>query len=341
MPSPGGRAFGIILTRGRARRQEKSSPGPRIGLQPPATTGYDDVHRTPDYEPMMSWISTTPITTADAGERDPLWRPTLTLWRRDLVRFFRQRNRVVGALATPIVFWLLLGAGLGHSFDLGGDAGKDGLEGMTYLQYFYPGSLVLILLFSAIFSTISVIEDRREGFLQGVLVAPIPRLAIVLGKVLGGASIATLQGGLFLLAWPMVMGWGDIGAAMIPIVLLTVVFIFVLSAGLTALGLCIAWPMDSTAGFHAVMNLFLIPMWLMSGAAFPITGALALMRGVMYLNPLTYGHATLTALLHASFRGVGTPIPLWLALPITLLFTAAAITLAKILVQRPRKDGLA
>ena len=98
-----------------------------------------------------------------------------TLWRRDVVRFVRQRSRVVGALGSPVVFWLLLGSGLGRSF--AGDSTRPPVEG--YLQYFYPGTLALIVLFTAIFSTISVIEDRQEGFLQGVLVAPVPRSAIV------------------------------------------------------------------------------------------------------------------------------------------------------------------
>src|SRR5207244_4998746 len=108
------------------------------------------------------------------------------------------RHRVVGALATPIVFWLLIGAGMGRSFQ-----GADGRTG-SYLQYFYPGTVLMILLFTAIFSTISIIEDRREGFLQSVLVAPVSRMAIVLGKVLGGTVLAFGQGLLFLLLAPLV-----------------------------------------------------------------------------------------------------------------------------------------
>ena len=95
------------------------------------------------------------------------WLPILTLWRREMVRFFRQRNRVAGALATPLVFWLLLGLGLNRSFTVAATAMTD-QPSIGYLEYFYPGTIVLILLFTAIFSTISVIEDRREGFLQSV-----------------------------------------------------------------------------------------------------------------------------------------------------------------------------
>src|SRR4051812_17860174 len=124
--------------------------------------------------------------------------PALSLCHRELVRFIRQRHRIVGALATPLVFWILIGAGMNRSFR------ADVPGGGNYLQYFFPGTILMILLFTAIFSTISVIEDRREGFLQGVLVAPVGREAIVLGKVLGGAGVAVGQGVGFLLLGPTV-----------------------------------------------------------------------------------------------------------------------------------------
>src|SRR5256885_14681047 len=132
---------------------------------------------------------------SDFTSRPALFLPTLSLARREWVRFLRQRHRVVGALATPIVFWLLIGAGMGRSFQ-GGNS--------NYLQYFYPGTVLMILLFTAIFSTISIIEDRREGFLQSVLVAPISPMVIVLGKVLGGTALAFGQGLIFLLLAPVV-----------------------------------------------------------------------------------------------------------------------------------------
>src|SRR5215207_7900141 len=134
---------------------------------------------------------------ATANSSNPITVPALpviyTLSMRELVRFLRQKNRVFGALGQPIIFWLLFGAGLGGA--------KVGTDALGY-AHFFPGTLVMILLFTAIFATISIIEDRREGFLQGVLVAPIPRWAMVLGKVLGGTAIAMLQGIVFLL-----LGW--------------------------------------------------------------------------------------------------------------------------------------
>ena len=122
----------------------------------------------------------------------------LTLWRREVLRFVRQRSRLVGSLAQPVVFWLLLGGGLSGAFRPPGAA-----PGSGYLEYFYPGVLALVLLFTAIFSTISTVEDRRSGFLQGVLVAPVGRTAIVLGQSLGGTTLAVFEGTLFLLLAPL------------------------------------------------------------------------------------------------------------------------------------------
>src|SRR5688572_10450491 len=189
-------------------------------------------------------------------------QPAISLCHRELVRFLRQRHRIIGALATPIVFWLLIGAGMNRSFR------TDAPGGENYLNYFFPGTVLMILLFTAIFSTISVIEDRREGFLQGVLVAPVSRMSIVLGKVLGGTILAFGQGLLFLILAPL------IGVRLsLASVALTAAAMLILAFALTALGLCIAWRMNSTQGFHAIMNLFLMPLWFLSGALFPLEGA--------------------------------------------------------------------
>ena len=247
-------------------------------------------------------------------------RPALVVWSlcwRELIRFARQRNRVVGAVGQPVLFWLLFGAGLGPTFHMGGGEGS----AVTYREYFFPGTLVLILLFTAIFATISIIEDRREGFMQTVLVAPIPRWSMVLGKVLGGTLIALAQGVLFLvLGWVTGLGFSLVGA------LAVAAFSFLVAFALTSLGFVIAWRMDSTQGFHAIMSVFLLPMWLLSGAFFPAdAGVLA---WVMWLNPLTYGVAGVRRLLylHVADAGLAAP-PDWLttlpSLPTCLLVTAA------------------
>lgn len=227
------------------------------------------------------------------------------------MRFFRQRNRILGALGTPLVFWLLIGSGFGASF-----RPPMAIQEMNYLEYSFPGTVILILLFTAIFSTISVIEDRREGFLQSVLVAPIPRYTLVLGKILGGTALAVSQGLLFLLLAP------TLGISLRPAPFLSAVGILSLVAfGLTGLGFLIAWRTDSTQGFHAIMNLFLIPMWLLSGAVFPASGAPTWLRWVMKLNPLTYGVAALRRALYPESQVLGNPIPSSaLSLTILLLF---------------------
>src|SRR6266487_1737438 len=123
--------------------------------------------------------------------------PAFTLWWREIVRFYRQRTRVIGVIASPLVFWLVIGSGFGTSFRSGESPGQQ-----HYLDYFYPGALIMIVLFTSIFTMMSVIEDRKEGFLLSVLVAPVPRTAIVLGKVLGGTTLSAVQGMIFLIFAP-------------------------------------------------------------------------------------------------------------------------------------------
>jgi ABC-2 type transport system permease protein len=241
---------------------------------------------------------------------------TFALWRRDIVRFYRQRSRIVGALGTPIVFWLLLGSGLGSSFRVDPTAAPEG----GYLEYFFPGTLALIILFTAIFSTISVIEDRHEGFLQGVLVAPIPRTAIVLGKILGGTTLAVMQASLFLLLAPLAniyIGWTSL--PMMILVLTTLAF------SVTGLGFALAWILDSTQGFHAIMNVVLLPMWLLSGAVFPQTGASGWIQVIMFLNPMTYGVSAIRGVL-AGGNNLGFSTSVWSSLILIMIF--GIVTLA-------------
>lgn len=247
-----------------------------------------------------------------------LWLPIAGLWKREIVRFLRQRSRVSGALAQPLVFWLLLGGGLNASFR------PAGLSETSYVAYFYPGTIALVLLFTAIFATISTVEDRRAGFLQGVLVAPVPRWAIVLGQALGGTTLAVAQGALVLALAPLL----GIGLTAVSIAA-TLAVMVVVGLGLTSLGLVIAWRLDSTQGFHAIMNLILLPMWLLSGAFFPAEGAPALLRWLMALNPLTYGMAALRHCLYVHDPALAGDVPaLGVSLLITLAFALVALVAA-------------
>ena len=218
--------------------------------------------------------------------------PAYTLWLREMVRFIRQKNRVFGALGQPLLFWLLFGFSFNASFRPWVGDPSLSVE-MGYLEYFFPGILTMILLFTAIFSSFSIIEDRKEGFLQAVLVSPASRLSIVLGKVSGGATIALLQALLFLCLAPL----AHIHLTLWSVLALIIVLWF-LGLSLSALGFCLAWRMDSVQGFHAIMMLILMPLWFLSGAFFPSTGLNWVIKSLMAINPLTYGLSVVRHILY-------------------------------------------
>lgn len=253
-----------------------------------------------------------------------LWTPVIAFWWRDVIRFLRQRNRIIGALATPLVFWLLVGSGFGPSFR----NPTAGADASSYLVYFFPGTLVLIMLFTAIFSTISVIEDRREGFLQGALVAPLSPAAIPLGKFLGGTTLSVLQAALFCVLAP----FAGIHVGIHQIVLLVPAFVFV-GFAMTGLGFLVAWPMDSTQGFHAIMNIFLMPLWMMSGALFPMPSGSGWLYWVGVLNPVSY---CVTAIRSAFAATPETLIPAGYVtgLGITALFASLMFAVSVLLVSK-------
>ena len=247
------------------------------------------------------------------------------LWR-EVIRFLRDRNRVFGALLQPIIFWALFGSGLRASFHPPVPGGS-----VPYEEYFFPGVVVMVLLFTAIFSTVSLIEDRREGFLQSVLVAPVPRSMVVLGKVLGGTVLAMAQGLVILALAPLA------GIRLVPAVLGESCLILTpLSFGLTALSFCVAWRMESTQGFHAVMTVFLMPLWLLSGAPFPSLGAPAWLRALIALNPVTYGLAAFRRALYPAGAPIVEGLPsIGVSILVTLLFCAVTFGVALGLAVRP------
>ena len=182
-----------------------------------------------------------------------------------MLRFWRQKSRVMTVVASPLIFWLLIGYGSGD------------------VARYYSGTLVLTVMFSAIFSTISIIEDRREGFLLSMLVSPAPRTSLVLGKILGAATLGWIQGLMLLVFAPLA------GVNIGPVqVLWVVAAMFLISFALTGLGFAIAWKMDSTAAFHGIMMLLLVPMWMVSGALFPMATAHGWVKAIMWINPMTY-----------------------------------------------------
>ncbi|NBC19115.1 MAG: ABC transporter permease [Bacteroidetes bacterium] len=255
----------------------------------------------------------------------PVVQPVAALWKREILKFVRDRSRLVGALAQPLGFWLLLGLGFQGTFRMP----QAEAAGIGYMEFLFPGIVALILLFTAVFTTISVVEERQRGFLQAALVAPAPRWALVLGNTLGGTTLAVLQALLFLLLLPLVG---------LPLSLTRVALVLLVSVttalAFTALGFIIAWRMETTRGFHAVMNLLLLPMWLLSGAAFPAEGASVILRWIMRLNPVSYAVSALRQAIYWPDPPTAFA-PFGLCLAISAAFALALLGVAAWTVRRP------
>lgn len=209
-------------------------------------------------------------------------RAVYMIWRRDLVRFWRDRVRVIGALAQPLLFLVILGTGLSSAL---GSAGGGGFRsGLDYQTFMYPGIIGMAVLFTSIFSGMSIIWDREFGFLKEVLVAPIDRSAVAVGKTLGGATQATIQGVILLLLAPFV------GVKLTPLSVLALLgLIFCMSFALAGIGVALAARMKSMMGFQFVLNFLVQPAFFLSGALFPVTGLPAWMTALTRVDPLSYG----------------------------------------------------
>ncbi len=211
------------------------------------------------------------------------------LWRRDMTLLLRQRSRWMGIVLQPLLFWLMIGSGMSSVFAFEGRSGG-------YGTFFFPGILAMVVLFTAVFATMSVIEDRQRGFLQQVLVAPGSRAAMVSGKLLGVATMAVLQASICLLAAPLAgisllgIHWPLLFAALL-----------LGSISLAAINFALAWVIDSTQGYHAIIGVVMLPLWVLSGAMFPVSegwvGYAMLLDPISYLvdgirHALAGGHAT-------------------------------------------------
>ncbi|MDP1551625.1 MAG: ABC transporter permease [Methanobacteriaceae archaeon] len=200
-----------------------------------------------------------------------------TLWLRETKRFFRYRSRIITSVVTPLLWLIIFGTGLGSAVRFGNMPGG-------YEAFIYPGIIGQTVLFTSIFSGLSVIMDRQYGFLKEILVAPISRPSIVLGKALGISTAAVIQATILLLLSFIV------GVSMTPMVFILCVGIaLIMSVGLGGMGLVIAAFTDSMEGFNLIMSFIVLPMFLLSGALFPITGLPSWLQTGVYLNPLTYG----------------------------------------------------
>ncbi len=203
-----------------------------------------------------------------------------TIWLRDVRRFVRDKPRIIGSLIQPTLFLLVLGTGLGHGLTRG--FGRGGEEG--YMAFIFPGIVAMTILFTSAFSAISVIWDREVGFLKEVLVAPVSRWAVTLGKVLGGATVATGQGCIMLLLAPIAGVDLSLG-----VIVRLVPLMFLVAFAMTAMGLAAACRMHSMQGFTVIMNFIVLPIFFLSGAMFPIDGLPTWMNALVHADPLTYG----------------------------------------------------
>ncbi len=248
------------------------------------------------------------------------------LWKREIVKFVRDRTRLVGAILQPLGFWLLLGLGFQGTFRIPGEAQSD----MGFFEFLFPGIMALIILFTAIFSTISIVEERTSGFLQGALVAPVSRAAIVLGNTLGGTTLAMAEAALLLIFVPLV------GLSLtLPGIMIIFITAFLLGITFTSLGVLIAWRMKTTRGFHAIMNLFLFPLWFLSGSFFPAEGAPALLQWLIKLNPVSYAVSSIRYGLYWPDGSALEAAPLSASLLVSLVAAIVMLVVTTLYVRRP------
>jgi ABC-2 type transport system permease protein len=230
------------------------------------------------------------------------------LWHREVLRYWREKSRIVSSLILPLLWLVVFGSGL-RGIQVSG--------ALTYQTYIFPGILGMTLLFTSVFSGVSVIWDREFGFLKEILVAPVSRPTIVMGKALGSGTSALIQGTLLLPLSYLV------GVHLPPLSFLLLLPTMVLiSIGLVSVGLLIASMMTSMEGFNFIMSLVIMPMFFTSGALFPLTSAPAWLRYFSYINPLTYG---VDVLRWASFSGSDYLLPIYIEFLILLLFAAAMV----------------
>lgn len=211
------------------------------------------------------------------------------LWKRELIRFFRSKSRVIGSMGMPFFFLAIMGSGMGGLFPASATGGS------TYMEYITPGILAMVLLFGSVFSGVIVIMDRQFGFLKETLVAPVGRASIVIGKALGGATAAVLQG-ILMLGIALLLGAQLDFAQAAPLLLV----MGLISFSFVALGIAIASTMEDMHGFQLISNFVIMPMFFLSGALFPLESAPEAIRAIAALDPLTYAVEALRFLLLGS-----------------------------------------
>lgn len=265
-------------------------------------------------------------------------RGVYIIWFRDLLRWWRDRQRILPSLVQPILYLFVFGVGLGSAIGgglAGARGGAAGLPGVSYTTFMYPGVLAMSVLFTSIFSAMSIVWDREFGFLKEIQVAPINRMAVAVGKALGGSTVAMLQASLLLIVGPLA------GVRLTLLLVLELLGIMLLLAfALSAVGVAIASRMKSMEGFQVVMNFVLMPLLFLSGAFFPLRGLPGWLEWTTHLDPAAYAVDLLRrSVLQTSgvpsrvvdalsLSGPTGAMPAWADLVVLVLFSLAALLLA-------------
>jgi ABC-2 type transport system permease protein len=234
------------------------------------------------------------------------------LWLREMKRYLRSRVQLIASLGQPVLYLLALGFGLGPVFQRAGNG--------SYLQFMAPGVIGMTVLFSSIFSGLGLLWDRQFGFLKETLVAPVPRLQIMIGRTLGGATVAVLQGLLVSIVC-LIAGFRPVNLAILPLAL---VFMILIATVFSALGVAIGSSLQDMQGFQLIMNFLVLPIFFLSGALFPLTGLPKVLAFVTSIDPLSYGIDGMRAvLLGASYHGAAIDSEVLVAIASVLLVFGA------------------
>lgn len=199
------------------------------------------------------------------------------LWLRQVKKYFRSRSRIIGSLGQPILFLVAFGFGFGSIYQKAG--------GGNYIQFLAPGIILMSVLFTSVFTGIEIIWDRQFGFLKETMVAPVPRIEIMLGRTLGGATVATIQG-IIVFVLTLFVGFHPHNLITAPLALL---FIFITALLFTSLGTAIASLLEDMQGFQIIMNFLVMPIFFLSGALFPLQGLPKIMEIITKFDPMSYG----------------------------------------------------
>ena len=250
------------------------------------------------------------------------WRPVYVICLREFKKFFREKSRLLGTLARPVLWLFVVGNGMNSLIKP--------QAGFSYLQFIFPGMIGMTILFSSIFSSISIVWDREFGFMKEMLVAPISRLSIVIGKALSGTLISVAQAIIILVLTPFL----GIHLTILQFVEVTAVAVLV-SFCITSIGILIAARLTSFDGFNIIMNFLVMPMFFLSGAMYPVSSMPTALRHLTHINPLTYGiDAFKHVLLKNGTPPLGPEFPLALDLLIVTAVSVVMLTLAALSFRR-------